>query len=77
MSVRYWHGGMPGLRVGDLIEPGHERATAATRSSRPPTKNGARGVRGGDDASGVTLTTTTPPQRRHAKREPGASRVTL
>ncbi len=27
MSVRYWHGGMPGLRVGDLIEPGHERAT--------------------------------------------------
>ena len=20
MSVRYWHGGMPGLRVGDLIE---------------------------------------------------------
>jgi len=27
VSVRYWHGGMPGLRVGDLIEPGHERAT--------------------------------------------------
>ena len=27
MSVRYWHGGMPGLRVGDLIEPGLERAT--------------------------------------------------
>jgi hypothetical protein len=27
VSVRYWHGGIPGLRVGDLIEPGHERAT--------------------------------------------------
>ena len=26
MSVRYWHGGIPGLRVGELIEPGHERA---------------------------------------------------
>lgn len=24
--VDYWHGGVPRLRVGDLIEPGHERA---------------------------------------------------
>ena len=24
--TRYWHGGIPGLRVGELIEPGHERA---------------------------------------------------
>ena len=23
----WWHGGVPGLRAGDLIEPGHERAT--------------------------------------------------
>lgn len=25
--TRYYHGGAPGLRVGDLIEPGHDRAT--------------------------------------------------
>lgn len=23
--TRYWHGGVPGLRPGDLIEPGHQR----------------------------------------------------
>ena len=23
--MRLWHGGVPGLRVGDLIRPGHER----------------------------------------------------
>lgn len=23
--MRFWHGGAPGLRVGDLIEPGHDR----------------------------------------------------
>lgn len=27
MSVRYFHGGIPGLRVGDLLEPGHSRRT--------------------------------------------------
>ena len=36
MSVRYWHGGMPGLRVGDLIEPGHERANIVR--TKPITK---------------------------------------
>lgn len=25
-DLRLWHGGVPGLRVGDLIEPGHDRA---------------------------------------------------
>lgn len=25
MTPRYWHGGAPGLRPGDLIQPGHER----------------------------------------------------
>lgn len=24
-TPRLWHGGVPGLRAGDLIEPGHER----------------------------------------------------
>lgn len=23
--MRLWHGGVPGLRVGDLLEPGHDR----------------------------------------------------
>lgn len=23
--ARYWHGGIPGLRPGDLIQPGHQR----------------------------------------------------
>lgn len=27
MSVRFFHGGIPGLRVGDLLEPGHDRRT--------------------------------------------------
>ena len=25
-TTAWWHGGVPGLRPGDLIEPGHERA---------------------------------------------------
>ena len=27
MNARWWHGGVPGLKVGDLVEGGHERRT--------------------------------------------------
>lgn len=29
MSLRLWHGGVPGLGVGDLIVPGHQRKPVA------------------------------------------------
>lgn len=29
IDLRLWHGGVPGLRVGDLIAPGHERKPVA------------------------------------------------
>lgn len=26
-DLRLWHGGIPGLKIGDILEPGHERHT--------------------------------------------------
>ncbi len=44
--MRLFHGGIPGLRVGDLIEPGHERKVhagctwCAARAELPPSQDG-------------------------------------
>lgn len=44
--MRLFHGGVPGLRAGDLIEPGHERkvhdgcAWCAARAELPPSADG-------------------------------------
>ena len=44
--MRLFHGGAPGLRPGDLIEPGHQRkvhdgcAWCASRAQLPPTLDG-------------------------------------
>lgn len=48
--MRLFHGGIPGLRVGDLIEPGHERkvhegcAWCAARADLPPEHDGLPGI---------------------------------
>lgn len=44
--IRLYHGGVPGLRPGDLIEPGHKRqvhdgcAWCAARAALPPERDG-------------------------------------
>lgn len=44
--MRLFHGGVPGLRAGDLIEPGHDRqkhdgcAWCAARAALPPERDG-------------------------------------
>ena len=46
MTMRLFHGGVPGLRPSDLIEPGHERKPhegctwCAARAELPPTADG-------------------------------------
>lgn len=46
MKRRLFHGGVPGLRAGDMIEPGHARhahdgcAWCAARSELPPERDG-------------------------------------
>lgn len=46
MKLRLFHGGVPGLRAGDLIEPGHNRhahdgcAWCAARAALPPERDG-------------------------------------
>ena len=46
LRLRLFHGGVPGLRTGDLIEPGHTRKVhdgctwCAARAELPPTADG-------------------------------------
>ena len=53
-ALRLWHGGVPGLRPGDLIEPGHARASHPGCPWCEARERGQAGPGGLDPASAET-----------------------
>lgn len=53
--IRYWHGGAPGLRPGDLIEPREDGDTSHLRDGCPVCEARAEGRQLPDDDNDPTL----------------------